>query len=139
MVRGHRPHHRSRERSHRDRHSKAEQYGGRKKRSPVVPTFDSGPREQRETERGYHWPDSQRAHNNWMPRPKGRPFQQPEDDSAESEDSEQRSDPIDATCPRRILALIHVAKRQHDHDGRERHVEKKSRPPAHVLDQPATD
>ena len=66
-----------------------------------------------------------------------RPFEQSEDDAAQAKDGERGATPVDPGRSRRVAALVHESQRQHEHDDRERHVQKKHRAPADVFDQPA--
>ena len=68
-----------------------------------------------------------------------RPFEQAEDDAAQAKDREHGAAPVDPGGPGRIAAFIHEPERQHEHDGRERHVQEKHGAPADVFDQPAAD
>src|SRR2546423_1032875 len=74
-----------------------------------------------------------------MTGPERWPLEWAEHQTTESDDRQQRSDPIDVPGSRRIVTLVHVSQREKNHDRCERNVYEKRRSPADVLDQPATD
>src|SRR5881628_815646 len=66
-----------------------------------------------------------------------RPFEQAEDDAAQTEDRQYRSRPVDRAGPGRIAAFLHEEDRKSQHGGCQGDVEEEDSAPAHVFDQPA--
>src|SRR5262245_39067918 len=66
------------------------------------------------------------------------PLEETEDEATQAEDGEKCACPIDCSGSRRILRLLHVSRRQHDDNDRQRNVDEENRAPADMFDEPPT-